>query len=104
MVRLCHSERTTVFTAFGMRGKPSEDVIGEVVSLTRHFIDSSAAVDRFLADQLLIYMTIAKGGSYTTNEVSAHLQTNMEVIKKFLPVDFTIERKGGLFQISCQPV
>ena len=103
MVRLCHSERTTVFTAFGMRGKPSENVIGEIVSLTRHFIDSSAAVDRFLADQLLIYMAIAKGGSYTTNEVSAHLQTNMEVIKKFLPVDFTIEQKGGLFQISCQP-
>ena len=102
MVRLCGSERTTVFTAFGMRGKPSEEVISEVVSLTEAFLTSEAAIDRFLADQLLIYMAIAKAGSFTTNELSSHLQTNMEVIKKFLPVNFSVEHQKQAYRISCQ--
>ncbi len=102
MIRLCGSERTTVFTAFGKRGKPSEEVISEVTSIAEDFLASAAAVDRFLADQLLIYMAIAKAGSFTTNELSSHLQTNMDVIKKFLLVDFSVEHQKQAYRISCQ--
>jgi RNA 3'-terminal phosphate cyclase (ATP) len=102
MIRLCSSERTTVFTAFGQRGKPSEQVISEVVGLTKDFLAGEAAVDRFLADQLLIYMALAKAGSFTTNELSSHLKTNMEVIKKFLPVDFNVEKLKQAYRITCQ--
>jgi len=116
MLRLCNGGRTTLFTAFGMRGKPSQDVVGEVVKLAGDFLASGAAVDRFLADQLLIYMAMnshfvkdnkmgarTKSGCYTTNELSSHLQTNMEVIKKFLPVDFVVEEQKKVYKISCQP-
>jgi len=103
MIRLCGGERTTVFTAFGMRGKRSEEVISEVVNLAEDFLSSGAAVDRFLADQLLIYMAMAKAGSFTTNELSSHLQTNMEVIKKFLPVNFRVEQQNQFYRISCLP-
>jgi len=102
MIRLCSREHTTVFTAFGMRGKPSEEVISEVLGLTEDFLTSEAAVDRFLADQLLIYMALVKAGSFTTNELSSHLQTNMEVIKKFLPVNFSVEHQKQAYRISCQ--
>ena len=100
MIRLCAS-RTAVFTAFGMKGRPSEQVVSEVVSLAKDFLASGAAIDRFLADQLLIYMAITQAGCYTTNELSTHLQTNMEIIKKFLPVDFSIEQQGQIYKISC---
>ena len=103
-VRLYCNKRTTVFTAFGMRGKPSEQVISEVVNLAINFIDSGAAVDHFLADQLLLYMAIADGGCFTTDRISAHTKTNMEVIKNFLPVDFIIEQQGECFRVSCQPL
>ncbi len=103
MIRLCNSSHTTVFTAFGMRGKRSEEVISEVVGLAEDFLASGAAIDRFLADQLLIYMAMAKAGSFTTNELSSHLQTNMEVIKKFLPVNFRVEQQKQLYKISCLP-
>ena len=102
MIRLCIGGRTTVFTAFGMRGKPSQEVVGEVVKLTRDFLASGAAVDRFLADQLLIYMAVSKAGCYTTNELSTHLSTNMDVIKKFLPIDFDVEQQGKIYKISCR--
>jgi len=103
MIRLCASDGTTVFTAFGMRGKRSEEVIDEVVRLAEDFLASNAAVDRFLADQLLIYMAIAKSGCFTTNELSSHLQTNIEVIKKFLTVGFTVDKQEKAYKISCQP-
>jgi len=102
MLRLFSGERTTVFTAFGMRGKRSEEVISEVVGLAENFLASGAVVNRFLADQLLIYMAMAKAGSYTTNELSSHLQTNIEVIKKFLPVNFHVTQQNQLYRISCQ--
>ena len=100
MLRICGSHRTTVFTAFGAKGKPSEKVVDEVASLTRSFISSGAAIDRFSADQLLIYMAIAGVSSFTTNDLSTHLTTNIETIKKFLPVDFNIEDRNGLYSIS----
>jgi RNA 3'-terminal phosphate cyclase (ATP) len=100
-IRLRGSSHTTIFTAFGMRGKPSKQVINEVVSLARDFLASGAAIDRFLADQLLIYMTISKAGCYTTNELSGHLLTNMEIIKKFFRVDFQIQQQKKVYKISC---
>jgi len=102
MIRLC-SNRTTVFTAFGMRGKPSQEVVDEVVSFAEDFLASGAVVDRFLADQLLIYMAISKAGCFTTNELSTHLTTNIEIIKKFLAVDFNIEHREQIYRISCEP-
>ena len=104
MIRVCGGGRVSVFTAFGMRGKPSEEVVGEVVSLAEDFISSGAAIDSFLADQLLVYMAIAGDGCYTTNKLSAHLVTNMGVIKKFLPVNFRIEQQGGVHKISLCPL
>lgn len=96
-------DRTTVFTAFGQRGKPSEKVVGEVASLANNFLAGGASVDRFSADQLLIYMAISKSGCYTTNDLSTHLTTNIETIKKFLPTNFSIENRNEIHQISCGP-
>ncbi|MHC4792316.1 MAG: RNA 3'-terminal phosphate cyclase, partial [Planctomycetota bacterium] len=102
-IRLCGQKYTTVFTAFGMKGKPSRDVISEVVGLAEDFLASGAAVDHFLADQILVYMAISKTGCFNTNELSRHILTNIEVIKKFLPVDFSINQQGQIYTISCQP-
>jgi len=104
MIRLCGSGRTTVFTAFGMRGKSSDNVISEVVNLAEDFLGSGAAIDCFLADQLLVYMAIAKAGCYTTGELSTHFLTNIEVIKKFLPVNFLMDKAKETYKVSCYPV
>ncbi len=101
MLRVCGSHRTTVFTAFGRKGKPSEKVVNEVASLAGNYLSSGAAIDRFSSDQLLIYMAISKAGSYTTNDLSTHLTTNIETIKKFLPVNLTTNQEGQIHRISC---
>ncbi len=93
--------RKIVFSAFGMKGKPSEKVIIEAASPVMQFLESSAAIDHYLADQLLIYMAIAKGGSFTTDVISKHTKTNIEVIKKFLSVNFQIKQMEKCFKVSC---
>ncbi len=102
MILLSGQDLRTIFTAFGERGKPSEKVIREVVDLTTEFLKSEAAIDHFLADQLLIYMAMGDCGSFTTDKLSSHLRTNIEVIKKFLPVDFSIEQQKNALKISCR--
>jgi len=103
MIRLLAPGRTTVFTAFGQKGKPSKKVVGEVANLAQDFLKNDAAVDRFLADQLLIYMALSNAGDFTTSELSNHLLTNIEVIKQFLPVDFNTAEQGRKYRVSCRP-
>ena len=63
-----------------------------------------AALDRHLADQMLIYLALAQGPSrFTTEAVTSHLLTNVWVIEQFLGPTFEI--KGALGErgeISCQ--
>ena len=42
-------------------------------------------VGEFLADQLLIPMAMARGGTFRTLPPSSHTTTNMQVIERFLP-------------------
>jgi RNA 3'-terminal phosphate cyclase (ATP) len=102
MIRLLGADRTTVFTAFGQKGKSSKKVVAEAVTQAKRFLANAAAIDPHLADQLLIYMAVSAAGAFTTSELSNHLLTNIEVIKQFLPVEFkTVENKGK-YRVSCQ--
>jgi RNA 3'-terminal phosphate cyclase (ATP) len=101
VIRVCGNNRTIVFTGFGSRGKPSEKVVSEVVNEAQDFINIGAGINHYLADQLLIYMAIQQKGKFTTNQLSKHLTTNIEVIKKFLPVDFVVEQENNYHRICC---
>jgi len=87
--------------ALGKPGLKAEKV-GEIAADT--IIDelrSGAGVDEFLADQLIPYMALAKGGSFTTRMISLHTKTNIWVTEQFLPVKFKIEGLGtGLFRVQ----
>jgi RNA 3'-terminal phosphate cyclase (ATP) len=104
VLRIAGHNRAIVFTGFGSKGKPSEKVIGEVVSEAREFLTSGAAIDHYLADQLLIYMAMQRAGRFVTNKLSSHLTTNIEVIKRYLSVDFAISKRGDVFEVSCRAI
>jgi RNA 3'-terminal phosphate cyclase (ATP) len=80
------------FNALGARGKPAEKVADEVAEAFLRFQDRQAAVDRHLADQIVLYLALAQGPSrLITAELSSHLLTNLWVIEQFL---------GPTFQVS----
>jgi len=96
LVFLCAQGKDSLagFSSLGARGKRAELVADEAADDFFHFLESRAALDRYLADQLLIYLASAPGKQqFTTSKVTQHLLTNAWVIEKFLPVKFEI--KGG---------
>jgi len=92
------------FHALGARGKPAEKVADEAVEEFLRFQKRQAALDRHLADQVLLYLARARGPSAcTTEEVTSHLLTNFWVIEQFLGPTFQIwGNLGQPGEIRCQ--
>ncbi|MFO7496693.1 MAG: RNA 3'-terminal phosphate cyclase, partial [Desulfobacterales bacterium] len=65
---------------------------------------ADVSVGRHLADQLLLPMALARGGSFHTLEPSGHTRTNMAVIGQFLDVAITAQPlKQGAWRIAVMP-
>lgn len=84
---------TEVFTGFGRRGVPAETVAGEVVAEARCYLDAGVPIGEHLADQLLLPLALAGGGSYVTTAPTPHTMTNIAIIHKFLAVRIAIEQQ-----------
>jgi len=87
--------RHEVFTGFGRRGVPAEEVATELALEVRAFLAARVAVGEHLADQLLLPMALGGGGSFTTTAPSLHTRTNAEVVARFLPVEFRFVDEGA---------
>ncbi|MBI3990108.1 MAG: RNA 3'-phosphate cyclase [candidate division NC10 bacterium] len=84
------------FSALGERGKPAERVADEAVEAFLAFLKSGAAIDSYLADQLLLPMALAhETSTMTTSRISQHLLTNVWLIQQFLPIEMRVEGKPG---------
>jgi RNA 3'-phosphate cyclase len=84
------------FCSLGARGKPAERVADEAVKAFLAFHASGAAIDHFLADQLILPLALAPGTStLSTESITPHLLTNVEVVRAFLPVDIAVEGSIG---------
>ena len=60
------------------------------------FRERGAALDRHLADQILLYLALAQGPStITTEAVTSHLVTNVWVIEQFLGPTFEVRGNPG---------
>ena len=77
--------------ALGEQGKKAEVVGNEAASNLVMEIESGAAVDSHLADQLIPFMGLLPGSGMLVPEVSKHTLTNIYVVEKFLPVKFMVE-------------
>ncbi|BAP43682.1 RNA 3'-terminal-phosphate cyclase [Pseudomonas sp. StFLB209] len=93
---------TELFSALGQASLRAEKVADLAVDGARRWLASEAAVAEHLADQLLLPMALAGGGSFSTTHVSEHLQSNISVIECFLPVRFECrELSSDLLQVQC---
>ena len=79
------------FSSLGARGKRAEAVADEAYQALADFLKSDAAIEPFLADQLILPMALAKGESrFTTSQITQHLTTNIWLVQQFLPVQFEV--------------
>ncbi|HVK56647.1 MAG TPA: RNA 3'-terminal phosphate cyclase [Burkholderiales bacterium] len=91
-VTLEHENVTECFVAFGEKGVTAEAVAKRVIGQVRDYTATTAAVGPYLADQLLLPLSLAGGGSFTASGLTQHALTNIEVIGKFLPIDIQVQR------------
>jgi RNA 3'-terminal phosphate cyclase (ATP) len=94
-----------MFTSLGERGLPAEKVATRAAEQAIAFAAGDAAIDKYLADQLILPLALADGTSeYTTSEITQHLVTNADVVAEFLPVDIdVVGQKGAPGRITITP-
>ena len=68
--------------ALGEKGRRAEDVGIEAGRKLIEDISSNAALDRYMADQIIPYLAIA-GGTVSVSEISGHARTNIDVVNMF---------------------
>jgi RNA 3'-terminal phosphate cyclase (ATP) len=97
---------TEVFTGFGEQGVSAERVAGRTVQEAQEYLAAGVPVGKHLADQLLLPLALAGGGSFCTLAPTAHTTTNLEVLRHFLAVEGQIEQqdeKAWLITIAGEP-
>ena len=88
--------------SLGERGKPAERVGSESVSrLLSQIKLGGPAVDKYSGDQLIPYVSLF-GGEIEVSEITNHFLTNIEIVRRFVDVDFSFsgeEGKSGKFHV-----
>jgi RNA 3'-terminal phosphate cyclase (ATP) len=96
---------TEVFTGFGELGVSAEKVAKDTVRQVEEYLSSKVPVGHFLADQLLLPMALAGGGSFRTLAPTRHMTTNAEVIRLFLPIEVIMRETGrNCWEIKVEKV
>jgi RNA 3'-terminal phosphate cyclase (ATP) len=88
------------FGTLGRKGMPSEAVAERAITDLLDFHDSRAAVDMYLADQLVIPLALAEGTSvFSAQAITPHLRTNLDVVCAFIdrPVEIDEQRRTFMF-------
>jgi RNA 3'-terminal phosphate cyclase (ATP) len=91
------------FTALGERGKRAEQVADEAVDALLSFLNSGAAVEEHLADQLVPYLALAEGPSeLLVQHISSHLRTNLWVVEHFIKRKIQLDEEGSLGRLTIK--
>jgi len=106
LVTIAHEQVTEVFAGFGAKAVRAESVAQEAIDQAQAYLASGAAVGEHLADQLMLPMALAGGGSFTASTISLHAKTNAEVIGRFLPIVIDFQAEDGRYRCvvksTCQ--
>jgi RNA 3'-terminal phosphate cyclase (GTP) len=80
--------------ALGTRGKRAEEVGAEAAAALIRQINSRAALDEWMGDQILPFLAVAGGEStISIARITDHLRTNLWVINHFLSVETQIKQE-----------
>lgn len=82
LLKAVYSDTVAGFDALGEKGKRSEEVAEEAFQDFMKFHGSEGVVDRYMADQLMVFAAII-GGEYTAPEITPHITSNAYVLEAF---------------------
>jgi RNA 3'-terminal phosphate cyclase (ATP) len=92
----CRSRSLAGFSALGAPGKRAEEVGDEAACGFINYYRSGAALDRHLAAQIVLYLALSGRESvFTTEAVTSHLLTNLQVIGLFHDYRYYVDGRVG---------
>ena len=94
LIELQSEQVTEVFAGCGKRDVAAEKIASDAAAAARDYLDSGVPIGDHLADQLLLPFALTGGGSFKTLPLSRHSQTNIEVLKRFLPISINVEEQS----------
>jgi RNA 3'-terminal phosphate cyclase (ATP) len=78
----------------GERGLRAEVVGQRAAEELLKSLQSGASLDKFMTDQILIFLALAKGKSQVkVEEITEHCRTNIQVIEQILPIEFKTDKE-----------
>lgn len=95
MIGVAFRNASGVFTGFGRRGKPAEEVAREASREALAWIEAGVPVGPRLADQLLVHLAVGAGGRFLTCEPTSHTRTNAEVVRRLAGAEVVMEELEG---------
>ena len=78
----------------GAMGEGGGQVLRTAVAEYRAFRAAGVAVEPHLADQLILPLALAGGGSFTTLPLAGHAATQLELVPRFLDVRLRTHEAG----------
>jgi RNA 3'-terminal phosphate cyclase (ATP) len=96
-------EVTEMFTSFGEKMVRAEEVAQRAIREAKEWIAADVPIGPHLADQWVLMLALAGGGSFRTGPPSDHLRTNVSVIRQFLSVAIQLEESSiGTWLVSVR--
>lgn len=99
-ITIAYENVSEVITGFGERGVRAETLARAAALEAQAYLAARAPVGEHLADQLLLPLALAGGGSFVTTSVSQHLRSNALVIEKLTARRITITPQASGYLIA----
>lgn len=87
--------------ALGEKGKRSEQVAKDAAEDLLEDIGSGAALDRYMADQVVPFLA-QTGGAVFVPTVTDHLESAIDVTEQFLDVSFETREQEDCIELRCE--
>ena len=96
MIELRFEHVVEICSELGRIGLPAEKVAAKVARSAKHYLKSSAPLGEYLTDQWLLPLALAVWKSnrshvFKSLPLSLHSQTHLDIISKFLPIDWSVD-------------
>ena len=87
--------------ALGKKGTVANEIGKKAAKRLISELKKEKPVDKYLADQLIPFMALAKGRSeISCTEITTHTENNIEVCEKILGVKFEVNKDKGILSVD----
>ena len=95
LVTVRRESGATVCAGIGQRNLAAEKVVRQAINRASSFLRAEVPVERHLADQLIVPLALAGGGSFLTEKPSLHTRTCLDLLPLFMNIRSCVTQQSA---------